>query len=91
MDKVVTVAGKSYTVAPLVMSPETIELLECAYDMQTDNFKAIRALPLVYHILVDCMVRGGDVSKDEAVDVLRGMEISQETIGDLLRCMMGNA
>lgn len=92
MSRYVTIDGKQYDLAPLTMSPDCIDLLETAYDMQIDNAKAAKALPLMYRIMVDCLVRGGGVKDEaEAKALLAGVPIDKDSIEMFLSAMMGDA
>lgn len=88
----ISLAGKQYNISPLTMSPESIELLELAYEMQTDKSKAIKAIPMVYRIMIDCLVRGGDIKDEAAAKKLLGtVEFKVTTIQAFLETMLGTA
>ena len=89
MEKVLIVDGKEYKIAELTFSPETVELLELSIDAESDNKSAIKCLSLAYAIMLDCMVRGGDVGTlDEAKDVLRKKTFNLDTIKEFITLMM---
>lgn len=91
----VTLGGKEYDLATITFSPESIELIE-TIEQVTDIAKndgqqaaklVLKAIRLMYSILKDCLIRGGN-DEQEVVQALAKVNISLETIQDFLKLMI---